>query len=94
MRDTEREAETQEKGEVASLRGAPACGTQFPTPESQPEPQADTQPLSHPGIPEFCLNSAAEWPDVAQGLIKKINKYLAYFSLLSGLNTIKYVSKL
>ena len=43
MRDREREAETQAEGEVG-----------FPnprTPGSQLEPKADTQPLSHPGIP-------------------------------------------
>ena len=43
MRDREREAETQAEGEAGS--------TQEGTPGSRPEPQADAQPLSHPGAP-------------------------------------------
>ena len=39
MRDTEIEAETQAEGEAGSMQG------------SQPEPKADAQPLSHPGVP-------------------------------------------
>ena len=41
MRDTE----TQAEGEADSLWGAPCR-----TPESPPEPKADAQPLSHPGV--------------------------------------------
>ena len=44
MRDTKREAETQAEGEAGSQWGA-RCGAQ------DPEPKADTQPLSHAGVP-------------------------------------------
>ena len=50
MRDTEREAETKAEGEASSSQEA-RCGTQSQTPGSRPEPKADAQPLSHPGIP-------------------------------------------
>ena len=45
-RDTHRDAETQAEGEAGSLRGA-RCGTW----SQDPGPKADTQPLSHPGVP-------------------------------------------
>ena len=47
-REREREAETQAE-EAGSPQG-PQCGTQSRIPGSQPEPKADAQPLSHPGI--------------------------------------------
>ena len=50
MRDTEREAETQTKGEAGSPWGA-GCRTRSQDPGITPEPKADAQPLSHPGIP-------------------------------------------
>ena len=50
MRDTYREeAETQAEGEAGSMQGA-RCGTPSRTP-GIPEPKADAQPLSHPGVP-------------------------------------------
>ena len=49
MRDTERQ--TQAEGEAGSLRGAWG-GTQFQIPGSRPEPKADAQPLSQPGVPD------------------------------------------
>ena len=49
---TQREAETQAEGEAGSPQGA-GCGTRFRIPESGPEPKADAQPLSHPGISFF-----------------------------------------
>ena len=45
MRDTQREAETQEAGPC----GEPAAELDPGTPGSRPEPKADPQPLSHPG---------------------------------------------
>ena len=48
MRDTQREAETQAKGETGSLGGVCDAGLDFRTPGSRPEPKADAQPLSHP----------------------------------------------
>ena len=52
MRDTEKEAKTQTEGEVGFSQGA-QYGTWFQILGSDPEPKADTQPLSHPGIPVF-----------------------------------------
>ena len=53
MRDTERKAETQaERGEAGSMQGADV-GLDPRTPGSRPEPKADAQPLSHPGIPLY-----------------------------------------
>ena len=49
MRDTERETETQAKGESGSMQEA-RCGTRSGTLGSRPESKADTQPLSHLGI--------------------------------------------
>ena len=54
MRDTEREAETQAEGEAGLPKGA-RCGTQSQIPGSCPEPKADAQLLSHPGV----LNATA-----------------------------------
>ena len=48
--ETQREAETQAEGEAGSLQGAP-CGTRPQGPGSGPETKADTQLLSHPGVP-------------------------------------------
>ena len=50
MRDTEREAETQAEGEAGSMQ-EPDAGLDSRTPGSHPEPKADAQPLSHPGVP-------------------------------------------
>ena len=49
---TETEAETQAEGEAGSLLGS-RCGTQSQDPGSQPEPKADAQLLSHPGVPLY-----------------------------------------
>ena len=46
MTDPQREAETQAEGEAGSMYGA-QCGTR----SRDPEPKADAQPLSHPGVP-------------------------------------------
>ena len=54
MRDTQRESETQAEGEVGSLQGT-QCGARSQDPGSRPEPKADAQPLSHPGVPSICL---------------------------------------
>ena len=50
IKDTEKEAETQAEGEAGSLPGA-RYGTQSQIPESHPDPKADVQLLSHPGVP-------------------------------------------
>ena len=56
-REREREAETQAEGEAGSLWGVDA-GLYPRTPKSRPEPKADAQPLSHPGVPGFLLLNA------------------------------------
>ena len=54
MRDTEREAETQAEGEAGSMQELDV-GLDPRTPGSLPGPKADTQPLSHPGVPKCAL---------------------------------------
>ena len=51
MRDTQREAETWAEGEADSpLSREPDAGLDPRTPGSCPEPKADAQSQSHPGI--------------------------------------------
>ena len=52
--EREREAETQAEGESGSMQGT-WRGTRSQIPGSCPEPKADTQPLSYPGIPFLCF---------------------------------------
>ena len=52
MRDTERETETRQRKKQAPC-GEPDAGLDPRTLGSYPEPKADAQPLSHPGIPIF-----------------------------------------
>ena len=47
-----REAETQAEEEAGSLK-EPGVGLDPRTPGSRPEPKADAQLLSHPGIPNW-----------------------------------------
>ncbi|XP_072614478.1 membrane-anchored junction protein isoform X1 [Vulpes vulpes] len=49
MRDREKGAETESEGEAGSSQGAQR-GTRFQIPRPRPEPKANAQPLSHPGI--------------------------------------------
>ena len=60
MRDihTEREAETQAEGEAWFLQGT-WCGTRSQDLGSGLEPKADTQLLSHPGVPKENYFNAA-----------------------------------
>ena len=52
MKDAEREAETQAEEEAGSpWSREPNVGLSPRTPGSLPEPKADAQPLSHPGVP-------------------------------------------
>ena len=54
MRDREREREKQrhrQREKQAPCR-APDAGIDPWTPGSHPEPKADAQPLSHPGVPQ------------------------------------------
>ena len=51
MRDPQREAETQKEKQAPC--GEPGAGLYPRTLGSQPEPKADTQPLSHPGVPQM-----------------------------------------
>ena len=58
MRDADREAETQAEGEAGSVQ-EPDAGLDPWTPGSRPGPKADTQPLSHPGVPGKLVLSRA-----------------------------------
>ena len=58
-RHREREAETQAEGEAGSTQGAPSR-TRSGTPGSRPEPKADVQPLSHPGVPPSTESNGQE----------------------------------
>ena len=60
MRDTEKEAETLAEGEEGSLQGT-WCGTRSWIPGSCPEPKADAQLLSHPGVPKSCFFFFFNW---------------------------------
>ena len=51
MRDTLREAETQQR-EKQALRGEPNVGLDPGTPGPHLELKAGAQPLSHPGVPK------------------------------------------
>ena len=51
MRDTQREAEFRQREKEAPC-GEPDAGLDPGIPGSPPDLKADTQPLSHPGIPE------------------------------------------
>ena len=54
MRDTEKEAETLAEGEAGSCR-EPDAVLDPRIPGSRPASKADTQPVSHPGVPEIRL---------------------------------------
>ena len=49
MRDTERGRDTS-RGRSRLPAGKPHAGLDPTTPGSRPEPKADAQPLSHPGV--------------------------------------------
>ena len=51
MRDTKRERQRHRQREKQAPCREPDAGLDPGTPGSCPEPKADTQPLSHPGIP-------------------------------------------
>ena len=73
MRDSEREAETQAEGEAGSLQGA-QCGLDPKTPGSCPEPKADAQLLSHPGVPYLASSVRRHpWPAYSAHCIYPLN---------------------
>ena len=53
MRDREREKQRHRQRGKQAPCGDPDAGFVSKTPGSQPELKADTQPLSHPGIPKW-----------------------------------------
>ena len=59
IRDTQKEAETQAEREAGYLQGS-WCGTWSPDPGSCPEPKADTQLLSHPGVLIYLFDTERE----------------------------------
>ena len=63
-REREREAEHRQREKQACCR-EPDPGLDPGTPESHPEPKADAQLLSHPGVPNFTV-------------LMSINKYKNY----------------
>ena len=56
-RDRERERQRHRQGEKQVPCGEPDGGLDPRTPGSCPEPKADVQPLSHPGIPRVQSSS-------------------------------------
>ena len=76
MRDTERKAATQAEGEAGSLWGN-RCGTRSWILGSGPEPKADAQPLSHPGVPAtaFIYNSSSSSPTVPVSSLYRISEF-------------------
>ena len=58
MKDTEREAETQQREEKQAPCREPDVGFNPGNPGSRPEPKAGAQLLSHPGVPlQFSTHS-------------------------------------
>ena len=53
IHERQKEAETQREKQAPC--GEPDAGLDSSTPRSRPEPKADAQPLSHPGVPYFQL---------------------------------------
>ena len=51
MRDTERETQRHRQRKKQAPCREPDVGLNPGTPGSRPEPKADAQPLSHPGVP-------------------------------------------
>ena len=51
MRDTQRERQRHRQREKQAPCREPDVGLDPRTPGSRPEPKADAQPLSHPGVP-------------------------------------------
>ena len=54
MRDTERERQKHTQREKQAPCREPDVGLNPRTLGSHPEPKADAQPLSHPGVPVLC----------------------------------------
>ena len=61
MKDTQRERQRHRQREKQAPRREPDVGLDPGTPGSRPEPKADTQLLSHPGIPPSGLNGKIIW---------------------------------
>ena len=53
MRDTQRQRQRHRQRENQAPCMKPDVGLNPGTPGSHPEPKADAQPLSHPGVPVF-----------------------------------------
>ena len=69
MRDTQREADIDREG--SRLLIEPDVGLDSRTLGSCPEPKADAQPLSHPGVPRLTLlraSSVEEWDRSLQAM--------------------------
>ena len=55
MTDTERERQRHRQREKQALCREPDVGLDPETPGSRPEPKADSQPLSQPGVPDVTV---------------------------------------
>ena len=53
MEERERGRQRHRQREKQAPRRDPDVGTRSPDPGSCPEPKADAQPLSHPGVPPY-----------------------------------------
>ena len=61
-RDTERGRDTHRQREKQAPYGEPGAGPNPRTPGSHPEPKADVQPLSHPGVPNAAVSNVKMVP--------------------------------
>ena len=61
MSDTEKERQGHRQREKQALHKEPDVGLEPGTQGSRPEPKADTQPLSHPGVPVLLSFLRPKW---------------------------------
>ena len=73
MRDTQRERQRHRQKEKQALCREPYAGLHLETLGSCSEPKADTQPLSHTGIPaDFIFIIIQYWEKVETRVIRKL----------------------
>ena len=68
MRDTEKESQRHRQREKQAPYREPDEGIHPEAPGSRPEPKADTQLLSHPGVPFVCFCSSLVMYDILLSL--------------------------
>ena len=77
MRDTQRERQRETQREKQAPCREPDLGLNPGTPGSRPEPKADAQPLTHPGVPNF---------EIFLKIMKGLEAGECHFALASFLN--------